>query len=859
MKSKALLSALCTVAACFVAAFVFSACGDKPDNEGPNALEIEGVTFESATYDYDGAEKVLQVTGEIPQGVTVEYDGNKGTNAGVYNATATLSGSGYKTKRLSATLTIEKLDYDMSGVHWQYVEYTFDGDEKSVALIGDFPQGVSVKKYNDAAAIDAGDYTATAIFDYDTVNHNAPVVSPLDWSIAKARITGVELVGATVEYDSKPHSLRITGNLHSSVNIVYYYDGVIAESVTEVGRHEVKCVLSGKNHVTEELNAVLTIKATEELLFCAALDGTVCFQNSLDGNKLYKSTATGVKKISNDTPDSFVSFASTLYYFDRSVWTKSIKSYDGNSTNTLYSQSGEYIATDGSYIYYAVNSLFDKSGNGIYRLPVTPTDDAEPQRLAACEAKYLVYCNGYIYYSASSDKSYLYRVATGGGTPERIMEESVSDLIADQTAVYFNAAKQIAGVIDIAKAVYKYDTVKSVAVKLTTDAGKYLVKLGGYIYYVNNDKLTSAVFGDGIYRVSADLTADSSLPGEKVLSADNNGYCSLSADGSNLYYYKLNDKHLYKYSVSGKTETDVMAGFVPPEETTIPIGFSNLTAHNGEIYYTNPNDSSALYKYDPNTGNTLRVISSGVSGFYFDGDYMYYNTFVVTNYAFWRINLKTNVVEKLSSKRYENLKFVDGTVYGVNYGLSKNIICSFDADMSEVNEIYSDKPANIVGFEKIGNDFYFIMNPKIGYQYIYKYDAVTGTASDLNGIKAKNLAYFGNRLYYYASDDNLKSCDLDGGDIRVHSENVSINYMRIIGNKLYFSSESKTKGLFVLDTASGAVDRIDSVPANGVDEINGKLYWLRSVVTYAAAQPVQSSDYDCRLYCYDGYTVKKVA
>ena len=185
----------------------------------------------------------------------------------------------------------------MSGVHWQYVGYTFDGDEKSVALIGDFPQGVSVKKYNDAAAIDAGDYTATAIFDYDTVNHNAPVVSPLDWSIAKARITGVELVGATVEYDSKPHSLRITGNLHSSVNIVYYYDGVIAESVTEVGRHEVKCVLSGKNHVTEELNAVLTIKATEELLFCAALDGTVCFQNSLDGNKLYKSTATGVKKI----------------------------------------------------------------------------------------------------------------------------------------------------------------------------------------------------------------------------------------------------------------------------------------------------------------------------------------------------------------------------------------------------------------------------------------------------------------------------------------------------------------------------------------------------------------------------------
>ena len=74
--------------------------------EAKEPIEITGVTFEDFSLHYDGEEHELLVSGELPSGVSVSYQNNKGMNAGVYEATATLSGDGYKTKVLKATLEI---------------------------------------------------------------------------------------------------------------------------------------------------------------------------------------------------------------------------------------------------------------------------------------------------------------------------------------------------------------------------------------------------------------------------------------------------------------------------------------------------------------------------------------------------------------------------------------------------------------------------------------------------------------------------------------------------------------------------------------------------------------------------------
>lgn len=137
-------------------AFILSACGNND-----NLKTFENITFANQTIDYDGQEHEIVLDGELPQGVNVVYENNKGTNAGVYNAKATLTLEGYKTLELTAKLTINKLNYDMSSAHWEYEnEFTYNGSEQSVEVVG-LPQGVTVKQYQNNAKTNAGNYTAS--------------------------------------------------------------------------------------------------------------------------------------------------------------------------------------------------------------------------------------------------------------------------------------------------------------------------------------------------------------------------------------------------------------------------------------------------------------------------------------------------------------------------------------------------------------------------------------------------------------------------------------------------------------------------------------------------------------------------
>ena len=55
---------------------------------GKADYDMSGVKFENATYPYDGKEKTLEITGQLPEGVTVSYENNTLTNAGSVRAKA---------------------------------------------------------------------------------------------------------------------------------------------------------------------------------------------------------------------------------------------------------------------------------------------------------------------------------------------------------------------------------------------------------------------------------------------------------------------------------------------------------------------------------------------------------------------------------------------------------------------------------------------------------------------------------------------------------------------------------------------------------------------------------------------------
>lgn len=262
---------------------------------------ITGVTFAGLTVDYDGQEHEITVSGTLPQGANVDYVSNKGTNAGTYNAKATVTCDGYKPLVLQAALKINKINYDMSAVTWNYSQaFTYDGTAKSVTVnAASLPDGVTVKAYSGNTGTNAQSYNAKVTFNYDETNYNAPQLAGCNWKINKADITAnITFSNETAEYDAQPHSIQIVApNLPSEIVPVYTYNGKNVESVTEVGTYEVVCTLESANYNKRTLTATLVIKSTEEQLFSVVTsDGSVYFQNNLDGNKLYKVSGSGVTK-----------------------------------------------------------------------------------------------------------------------------------------------------------------------------------------------------------------------------------------------------------------------------------------------------------------------------------------------------------------------------------------------------------------------------------------------------------------------------------------------------------------------------------------------------------------------------------
>ncbi|MDT0691137.1 T9SS type A sorting domain-containing protein, partial [Salegentibacter sp. F188] len=76
------------------------------------STEIEELSFDDATFTYDGQPHSLAVSG-MPEGASVTYSNNSKTNAGTYTVTAIVSQENFSDKVLTAALTIEKASQEI--------------------------------------------------------------------------------------------------------------------------------------------------------------------------------------------------------------------------------------------------------------------------------------------------------------------------------------------------------------------------------------------------------------------------------------------------------------------------------------------------------------------------------------------------------------------------------------------------------------------------------------------------------------------------------------------------------------------------------------------------------------------------
>ena len=166
--------------------------------------QITGVTFEDKEFQYDGNSHSLEVSGELPSGVSVTYSNNEKTNSGSYTVSAKLSGTGYESLTLTATLTITPIELTKSGYFYSRV-YIYDGQNHSV-YVDSAPSGVTIT-YKCLNASGTNTFKNTGVYEVE-----ATVKSDIN-HLSKKYATLTITTPATISIDSSKTPLTIDENL----------------------------------------------------------------------------------------------------------------------------------------------------------------------------------------------------------------------------------------------------------------------------------------------------------------------------------------------------------------------------------------------------------------------------------------------------------------------------------------------------------------------------------------------------------------------------------------------------------------------------------------------------------------------
>ena len=244
--------------------------------------DMSGITFADDRVTYDGEAHSIEIAGTLPDGVSVSYDVSYKVNAGEYTVTASFTGD-YDNYNViadkSATLTITKATYDMSGITFANDSVPYNGEEQSLAISGTLPDGVTVT-YEGNGKVNAGEYTVTASFTGDYANYNEIDDMTAKLTVTKATydMSDITFEDGSFTYDGQAHSLVISGTLPTGVSVTY-----AGNDKTNAGEYTVTATFVGDydNYIAiPDITATLTI-AKAAPAYTAPTDLTVVAEGTL--------------------------------------------------------------------------------------------------------------------------------------------------------------------------------------------------------------------------------------------------------------------------------------------------------------------------------------------------------------------------------------------------------------------------------------------------------------------------------------------------------------------------------------------------------------------------------------------------
>ncbi|MGL4949249.1 MAG: MBG domain-containing protein [Anaeroplasmataceae bacterium] len=212
---------------------------------------VNGITFNSNTFTYDGKAHSLFVEG-LADTQKVSYQNNGKTEVGDYEVIATISEDDKEDFILKATLSI--ISAKFTDIVFEDKTFVYDGEEKSLEVIN-APEGTDISYSSNNPSINAGVYEIHATLSkigYETIGIKATLI------INKADIKGIEFNNKSVTYNKHEHNILIEGDLPSGVVANY-----VNNKATDAGIYNAKVTLSSMNYNSIIMNAVLTIHKAE--------------------------------------------------------------------------------------------------------------------------------------------------------------------------------------------------------------------------------------------------------------------------------------------------------------------------------------------------------------------------------------------------------------------------------------------------------------------------------------------------------------------------------------------------------------------------------------------------------------------
>lgn len=273
--------------------------------------DMSKVTFEPREFVYDGVAHSVEISGELPQGVSKptyvinEKITSSATDAGEYTVTARFSNNSPNYEPIpdmTTTLTITPAEYTLKGVDLVFkngknkvidgsvktydgLEVTFDLNDynklaNKVSVIFSVYRGEEMELISfsnkETNIINAGTYTVKAEFVLSDSKNYKPI-DPIiqEFVVEKAdypAFDNVQFMSDEFSHDGNLHSLNITGILPEGVTVSYEYylngtlvtsDGDPVQAVSAVGRYTVRAIftLASENYnPIEPMEALLVIK-----------------------------------------------------------------------------------------------------------------------------------------------------------------------------------------------------------------------------------------------------------------------------------------------------------------------------------------------------------------------------------------------------------------------------------------------------------------------------------------------------------------------------------------------------------------------------------------------------------------------